>query len=685
MPKPATERLLGQLQRVKRSSGGWTASCPVTEAHKHGDRNPSLKIDEGRDGTVLIRCHAGCATEDVCAAVGIELADLFGEAPTDRGIPIETYDYTDADGRLIFQVVRYFPKSFGQRRPDGSGGWINDLRGIKSRPLFRLPRVVEGVRIGTPVVVVEGERDALTLEALGKVATTCPGGAGKWRQEHTETLAGAKVRIVTDADDPGRKHAEAVAAALRGVALEVTCWEPTKGKDIREHLRNGGAIEELAPMGSRTFLQVLEGGAGEDLADLVLGVRLGDSVIGEANVPDIGQITIEASSVRRDRYGVHAETRLSLGPAPLTHSMINLSKHEDRTKLANAAADRLGDKAHGKALRLRLDHFAMNVWEWWSQASGPQLVRGRGFKPPRFLLEPYVVEGGITMLYGPPKSGKSYVGMLIALTLTHGSNAWAGDENTFPVAFVNLERPPDTVGYRLQRLASAVGCPDALTIQHEKGRKFSDVAPSTIRWLEQNPGGVIVLDSLSRMGVGDLNSNEDTNRAMDLLHSLKASVVVLAHTPRSDASHVFGSVMHDAAADVLVRCEKSKGLDPSLMGVRVTVDDGNDVGWAPPRTWAFEFRKDEGLMGVRPARPEDFPDLADVRPIRERAKDYLKIVNDATTKEIAEELGISDVRSVRKALTREPETFLAASPTGKGRGHETWWTLNLRGTSENAQ
>lgn len=413
-------------------------------------------------------------------------------------------------------------------------------------------------------------------------------------------------------------------------------------------------------------------GTGPTTDDLVSGVRDGDVVLGETTMPDLGQLCFEAGSVRRDRYGVHGETKVCVRGATVTHSMINLSKHEDRTRLANAAADRLGDKTYGPLIRLRLDQFALNVWEWWTQASGPELVVGGNFSQPRFLLEPYIIQGGITMVYGPPKAGKSYIGLLLALALTHGPNSWGGSE-IHPCCFVNLERPPDTVGYRLQRLAAAVGCPPSLVIQHEKGRKFTDVAPSTIRWLEHNPGGCIILDSLSRMGVGDLNSNEDTNRAMDLLHSLKCSVVVLAHTPRSDASHVFGSVMNDAAADVLVRCEKTKAETPGLMGVRLTVDDGNDVGWSPPKTWAFEFNG-EGLSVIRAARPEDFPDLADVRPIRERAREYLRLVGDATTKDIAEELGLP-ADSVSKSLRRHRDTFLSASPDGKGAGRSTWWTL----------
>ena len=71
------------------------------------------------------------------------------------------------------------------------------------------------------MIVVEGEKDADRLRALGFVATTNPQGAGKWRPEYAEILAGKRVVVLPDNDDAGRKHAGKVAASLRGKAASV--------------------------------------------------------------------------------------------------------------------------------------------------------------------------------------------------------------------------------------------------------------------------------------------------------------------------------------------------------------------------------------------------------------------------------------------------------------------------------
>ncbi|MDZ7779945.1 MAG: hypothetical protein U5R14_08430 [Gemmatimonadota bacterium] len=98
------------------------------------------------------------------------------------------------------------------------------------------------------MAVVEGEKDADRLTELGIVATTCPGGAGKWRREYSEALRGQVVVIIIDNDEPGREHAQQVARSLHGVAKTVKVLElpdlPPKG-DVSDWLDVGGSVKEL--------------------------------------------------------------------------------------------------------------------------------------------------------------------------------------------------------------------------------------------------------------------------------------------------------------------------------------------------------------------------------------------------------------------------------------------------------
>src|SRR5882672_7763875 len=109
---------------------------------------------------------------------------------------VKTYDYRDERGELLFQAVRYEPKEFRQRRPDGNGGWIDNLQGVR-RVLYRLPELIHS-DLKQFVYVCEGEKDCDNLAAIGLTATTSPMGAEKWRPEYSEHLRGRYVVILPD-------------------------------------------------------------------------------------------------------------------------------------------------------------------------------------------------------------------------------------------------------------------------------------------------------------------------------------------------------------------------------------------------------------------------------------------------------------------------------------------------------
>lgn len=119
------------------SNGGGVACCPY-----HDDEHQSLSITLGDDGRVLLKCHAGCETKAVVEALGYTLADLFPPKPGTNGHHkttgskriVATYDYHDEQGDLLFQVLRYDPKGFKQRRPDGAGGWNWKVTGTRQVP-----------------------------------------------------------------------------------------------------------------------------------------------------------------------------------------------------------------------------------------------------------------------------------------------------------------------------------------------------------------------------------------------------------------------------------------------------------------------------------------------------------------------------------------------------------------------
>lgn len=171
---------------------------------------------------------------------------------------LATYDYRDESGQLLFQKVRFDPKGFAQRRPNGKGGWLWNLKEVKP-VLYRLPELL-AADPSQPVFICEGEKDADFLVALGFVATTNPEGAkarkrGNWRPVYNEYLRGRQVVLPPDNDDSGRVRVEVIAESVFGVAsrIKIVALPGLQEKgDISDWLERGGTKEELLALVNET-------------------------------------------------------------------------------------------------------------------------------------------------------------------------------------------------------------------------------------------------------------------------------------------------------------------------------------------------------------------------------------------------------------------------------------------------
>lgn len=247
------EVVLPKLDAVKKSGTGFMARCPVPD---HPDRKASLSVSPGTTHPVVLHCQSGCTPEAVCAAIGLDWADLCkprddrkrDDTWTPAGPAVAVYDYRDEEGNLLYQVCRTAKKDFRQRRPDptAKSGYAWNLDGVR-KVLYRLPKVIAAVARGELVWIVEGEKDVHTLEAQGMAATCNSGGGGpgKWLPEYSQYFRDAVVMIVADNDKTGQAHARAIRDSLTGIAADITLAEALTGKDVTDHVTAGHGLEDL--------------------------------------------------------------------------------------------------------------------------------------------------------------------------------------------------------------------------------------------------------------------------------------------------------------------------------------------------------------------------------------------------------------------------------------------------------
>lgn len=275
-PKTQSDPVYLDPEVVARAVGGKAKGNRVTchaPGHRKGSPEISILVDPSAPRGLVVNCFSG---EDDVAIKDWVLRqcgepDFMPGEKTDRPVPSAhiklvrkseppkpfsdyhlvsrgyhhsvTYDYTSADGEVLFEVLRYEhateTKTFIQRHPDGKGGYLS---GRGEPVLYRLHEIVANTT--DPVFVTEGEKDADRLASMGYLATTVPNGS--WPDD-LSALAGRTIYVLADNDTAGDKKAKIALGRLGGLAKTYRIDLPDlpdKG-DVSDWLGAGHTQEEL--------------------------------------------------------------------------------------------------------------------------------------------------------------------------------------------------------------------------------------------------------------------------------------------------------------------------------------------------------------------------------------------------------------------------------------------------------
>lgn len=590
------------VPRARRRADGqwWDARCPA-----HDDQRASLSFCDGDTGALIVKCHAGCTLEQIARAVGLDVKALCspnGPGPHPRGSArriVATYDYTDGAGALLYQVVRYEPKDFRLRRPDGAGGWTWNLKDVH-RVLYRLPTLAEQARVVWP----EGEKDADRLAALGIVATTTPGGANAWRGDYADQaqrLGIHEVLIPPDNDEGGEGYARQATRALRArnirVALVRLPGLAPKG-DVSDWLDAGHTADELHALLEQASQAATTEQDPEPEAPAPTLTVEGDDY--RLAWPD-DDAEIRLASLHEDSSGLHAEVTVTRRGDVLSWGRLNLVS----TSMREALVKKLETVASDVDWRPILERACFDTAARFRQGAPIVALRPVQSAAPRLLIDPLLPRHETAVIYGDGGSGKSYLSLALALLHEHPLPGGLRPMQRASTLILDWEACEDDLNERLAWLETGLGLSHTDGIYYRPmARALADDATRLRAEAARLGVGLLIVDSGAPACGTDPETADAAIRIMNALRSFPTTNLILAHVnqltaaQRQGVGRPFGSVFNWNLArslwEIRASDERPNESELSLALFHRKVNRGR---LHPPIGLCFTFAPDRVTLG----------------------------------------------------------------------------------------
>ena len=693
--RTAAEQILAAMEcsaskcrcQISTRRGHGNTHCPV-----HQDNTPSFGVVV-RNGSLLTHCYSGCSQATVVEALKAKGVWPEREAQyvADKEILAE-YDYKDADGHVLYQAVRYWPKEFKQRRPAGQPGrWTWNLDGVQ-RVLYRLPDLLhaEANRVRW---ILEGEKDVDRAWASGLVATCNVGGAGKWRDDYAETFRGKKVVIVVDNDDPGRNHARDIARSLTGVAREIF-WLELPGLDdhgdLSDWFDDGGTLPQLQELLKHANHPNVEAKRGPEItvtADEILYNWPDEQVFctfSRLRETDSGMIKgyIEIESHRPDSSGL------------VTWQGITLSNQADKDRIAKRlvkAAPRDEDLWVSE-----VENCFREVGRRFMTVPPPidladvQEAAGSGY-----LFHPVVPRGQVVEFLADQGTTKSYLILYLMICTATGRESIFGMPSVVgPCIYFDWEVDKETARRRMGWILRGMGLeqmPRGLHYVNMSDRgKLMDRARDMRHQIATTGAVCIAIDSLTFATGGDLNNTELSAPTMSAIGGLGEGVtkLVCTHPPKiarkgdsNDISAV-GSGLFEFRARGIWHLQRPKDFRPSFV-VSMTQHKLSDDERYGPLFYRVSFDRSRTAVTFSRATADDDEELATrVLTVRENVARFLRTASNhqANPSQMARDLDekVDTVRKTCQRMERDHELVKLS-----GEGNTAVYTLPVGSTNGN--
>lgn len=355
----------------------------------------------------------------------------------------------------------------------------------------------------------------------------------------------------------------------------------------------------------------------------------------------------------RGSTGVHGKLELFVNDELVVFDNFNFEKLAQRKSFAGEAFKdgrlrALSEYYNREDLNTDLTSFTYDAWPIWVEGKVEiKRIEGNPWLEVGQYVRNYVVKGGGTIMNAQPKQGKSFIAMAMAVSVDAGINElWEVEKAK--TLYINLERSEASITKRLGGINTALGLNPsrALDFMNIRGSSLSDSMDTLRKKIKDEDIRFIVVDSISRAGMGSLTEDGPALKITDELNSLVEETdrawLGIAHRGWSN-EHVFGSIHFLSACDVMVDIKSAHNKATKELGVQLSVSGNNDLPPSDPSIIGLSFDP-QGIRAMSKATLDDFPELKEENQSnKERILTFLKDNGGVHSQiEIAEETSVPE-------------------------------------------
>ena len=327
---------------------------------------------------------------------------------------------------------------------------------------------------------------------------------------------------------------------------------------------------------------------------------------------------------------------------PIYFTATNLFDADKRTKISNASIselkrisfditdERIVHSYDSTKLKIDLHSMGKQAREVVQDSTRATMAIGDPDIPVKYMVKPFLPEKSGVILYGSPKTGKSYLCGSLGISVDAGYNGiWPVDKAK--VMYVNLERNEDSMRRRLGQINRALGLNPRrpLLMYNANESTLKQAYASIAKDMVEHEVKLVIIDSLTQSGYGDFNDNRVGAQVIKVLNRLikptGASYLAIGHTPKSDENTLLGAQSQIAGADVMVSLKSEyHQRNKKQLGIMLKMVRQND---SPPLDSPI-ITLEWDTLGLRTVGTGDITNFSSLMDQENDNRDPIELIED---------------------------------------------------------